>query len=198
LKILVATHNRGKLREYAEMLTDLDISWLTLDDAGIDEEIPETGITFEDNARLKAEGYHRLTGLLTLADDSGLEVDALNKEPGVYSARYGGEGLSDIDRYQLVLSKLNGIPDDLRQARFRCAIAVCTHDGDIQISEGVIEGYIGHEPLGSNGFGYDPIFIAGGYRHTLAELGQEIKNRISHRARALSAIKPILESLLKS
>lgn len=197
MKVLVATHNHGKLREYAELLSDMDISWLTLDDAGIAEEIPETGETFEQNARLKAEGYCRVSGLLTLADDSGLEVDALGGEPGVYSARYGDNGLTDSGRYRLLLSKLESIPDNQRQARFRCAIAVCGPGHVTRIAEGAVEGVIGREPHGEHGFGYDPVFVIPEYQRTLAELGPEIKNKISHRARALVAIKPILEQLLK-
>lgn len=198
MKILVATHNKGKLKEFAEILTDLDIEWLTLDDVGITDEIEETGATFEDNARLKAEGYFKLSGIPTLADDSGLEVDALNGEPGVYSARYGGPGLNSVDRYNLLLKNMEGIPTEERTARFRCVIAIAAPDREMVTADGVREGLIAHEPRGSNGFGYDPVFWVSGYKMTLAEMASEAKNQISHRALALKAIRPMLEALVRS
>jgi XTP/dITP diphosphohydrolase len=197
MKILVATHNRGKLREFAELLAGLPIEWVSLDDVGITEEIEETGETFEANARLKAAGYARLSNLLTLADDSGLEVDALGGEPGVFSARYGGPDTNDVDRYEMVLEKLKGVPDERRAARFRCVVAVAVPGGELFTAEGVVEGAIAHGPRGSNGFGYDPIFWMSGYGATLAELGPDIKNRISHRGRAVQAIRPRLKSLIQ-
>ena len=197
MKILVATHNNGKLREYAEILSDLAIEWLTLDDVGIADEIEETGKTFEDNARLKAAGYFERSGMITLADDSGLEVDALNGEPGVYLARYGGPGLDSVDRYNLLLKNMEGIPTEERTARFRCVIAIAAPGQDMVTDEGVREGLIAYEPHGSNGFGYDPVFWLPGYKMTLAEMASEAKNQISHRALALKAIRPRLESLLK-
>ncbi|MCC6905893.1 MAG: XTP/dITP diphosphatase [Anaerolineae bacterium] len=195
-RILVATHNPGKLREYAELLADLNLHWLTLDDAGITFEVEETGTTFEENARLKAVEYARSSGMLTLADDSGLEVEALGGEPGVYSARYGGNGYDDIGRYRLVLEKLAATPAPRRQARFRCVIAICTPTGDVHTAAGSVEGLIADGPRGSNGFGYDPIFFVEDYGRTMAELPPETKNRISHRARAIQAIHETLAALV--
>jgi XTP/dITP diphosphohydrolase len=196
MKILLATHNRGKLREFAEILADLPVEWITLDDAGIREEAEETGQTFEENARIKAEFYGRLTGLPTLADDSGLEVDALDGAPGVYSARYSGANATDQDRYRLLLKNMESVPQDQRSARFRCVIALARPDGQMITADGRVEGEIGSEPRGTHGFGYDPVFWLPEYAASLAELGPEIKNKISHRARAVEAIRPALEALL--
>jgi len=201
MQILVATRNRGKLREYADLLASLRADgqppeWVTLTDLGIEREVEETGATFEENAVLKARAYARESGLLTLADDSGLEVDALGGEPGVYSARYGGPGLDDVGRYRLLLRKLAGVSAGQRAARFRCVVAVSTPEGELFTSDGVCEGQIGVEPKGENGFGYDPVFIAEGYGVTMAELPLEVKNRISHRALALRAVQPTLEAIL--
>jgi XTP/dITP diphosphohydrolase len=201
MQILVATCNRGKLREYADLLSSLRAEgqppeWVTLTDLGIEREVEETGATFEENALLKVRAYARESGLLTLADDSGLEVDALNGEPGIYSARYGGPGLDDAGRYRLLLRKLAGVPVDKRAARFRCVVAVSTPEGELFTADGVCEGQIGIEPKGDNGFGYDPVFIVEGYGVTMAELSLEVKNRISHRARALRAVQSTLEAIL--
>jgi XTP/dITP diphosphohydrolase len=197
MRILVATHNPGKLGEYAQLLADLPVEWQSLDDVGIMDHVEETGNTFEDNARLKAAGYAHLGGLLTLADDSGLEVDALGGEPGVRSARYSGPGATDLDRCRLVLGKLEGIPADRRSARFRCVIALAAPGNDLFTADGVCEGAIAFEPRGAHGFGYDPIFWLPQYEATLAELGPDIKNRISHRGRAVEAIRPRLEQLIR-
>jgi XTP/dITP diphosphohydrolase len=201
MQILVATRNRGKLREYTDLLSSLRAEgqppeWVTLTDLGIEREVEETGATFEENALLKVRAYARESGLLTLADDSGLEVDALNGEPGIYSARYGGPGLDDAGRYRLLLRKLAGVPADKRAARFRCVVAVSTPEGELFTADGVCEGQIGIEPKGDNGFGYDPVFIVEGYGVTMAELPLEVKNRISHRARALRAVQSTLEAIL--
>jgi XTP/dITP diphosphohydrolase len=196
MKILVATHNPGKLREYADLLADLPVEWLSLDDVGISVEVEETGQTFEENARLKAVGYADQSGLPTLADDSGLEIDALGGEPGVFSARYGGPGATDPDRYGLVLGKLKGIPLEQRAARFRCVIAVAVPGEELLTAHGICEGAIAFEPRGSKGFGYDPIFWLAEYGATLAELGPGVKNRISHRGQAVQAIKPGLAALI--
>jgi XTP/dITP diphosphohydrolase len=197
--ILIATHNRGKLREYQELLGDLSVGLITLEDIGLAESLEETGQTFEENARLKAQTYARASGLLTLADDSGLEVDALQGAPGVRSARFGGDAApDDIARYQLLLSRLEGVPDSERTARFRCVVALATLQGDIHTAEGRCEGHIGRQPAGEHGFGYDPVFIVAGRGVTMAQLPPEEKNRISHRARALRAIHPVLATLLKT
>lgn len=203
MKILVATRNPGKRREYAELLADIDmggeaVEWLTLDDAGIDREVEETGETFKDNALLKAIAYAQESGLLTLADDSGLAIDALDGAPGVYSARYAGPDASDRDRYQKVLRELEGVPVQERGARFVCVVAIATPEGGTYTAEGDVGGQIAYEPRGSNGFGYDPIFHIPGLRMTMAQLPSETKNRISHRADALEKIKPTLKRVIES
>lgn len=195
MRLLVATHNPGKRREYADLLTTIDAEWVTLDEAGITEDVEETGTTFEENARLKAVEYARLSGLITLADDSGLVVDALDGAPGVYSARYAPG--SDADRYTKLLTELNAVPGIERTARFCCVVAVCVPGGPTITASGAVEGRIGYEPRGEFGFGYDPVFLVDGYDDkTLAELQPEVKNRISHRANALEALRPDLERLL--
>jgi XTP/dITP diphosphohydrolase len=196
-KLLVATHNRGKVREFAEMLADLAIEWLTLDDVGITADVPETGDTFYDNAVLKAQSYAAETGLLTLADDSGLEVDALGGEPGVYSARYGGPGLTHADRYRLLLRALQDVPWERRTARFRCVIALARPDGSlVGTAEGVCAGMIAWEPAGDGGFGYDPVFYLPEWEQTMAQVGSAVKHRISHRGEAMRAIEPLLRRVL--
>jgi XTP/dITP diphosphohydrolase len=197
VKILVATHNAGKLREYADLLADVapggdPVEWVSLADLGIEADVEETGKTCEENARLKAAAYARQSGLLTLADDSGLEVDALDGGPGVRSARFGGPGLDDAGRYRLLLENLEGVPDAERGARFRCVVAVSTPEGEVHTAEGICEGRIAHQPRGEHGFGYDPVFYVESRGATMAELGPAVKNRISHRARALEAIRPTL------
>ena len=148
--------------------------------------------SYHENALLKAQAFCQASGLLTLADDSGLEVDALDGAPGIYSARFGGPGLDDVGRYRLLLLKLEGVPDAQRTARFRCVIAVVWPDGREETVAGVCEGRIIHAPRGENGFGYDPVFFVNEQGHTMAELPAEIKNRISHRARATLAARDIL------
>ncbi len=194
--LLVATHNPGKVREYARLLRDLPVRLTFLDEVGITEAVPETGATFEENAVLKARAYARRTGLLTLADDSGLEVDALGGAPGVHSARYAGPNATDMDRIRKLLDALAGVPLERRTARFRCVIAVATPEGEVITAEGTVEGYIAEAPRGSHGFGYDPIFYLPERDRTMAELPPEEKNRLSHRARAAEAIKPHLRALL--
>ncbi len=194
--LLVATHNKGKLREYKELLRDLPVRLVYLDEVGIQEDVPETGSTFEENAVQKATAYARLSGLLTLADDSGLEVDALGGRPGVHSARYAGPNASDDDRIRKLLAELEGVPPERRTARFRCVIAVASPEGDVIIAQGTVEGVIADAPRGDHGFGYDPIFYLPDRGCTMAELPPEEKNRISHRARAAEAIKPRLREIL--
>lgn len=188
-KLLVATNNPGKVREYEELLLGLPLQVTYPRQEGLDLEVEETGETFEANARLKATAYARASGLPTLADDSGLEVDVLHAAPGVYSARYAGPGASDADRYRKLLAALEGVPDGQRGARFRCVVALALPDGTIRTGEGRVEGHIAHAPRGDNGFGYDPVFVVDGYGGlTMAELPAEEKNRISHRARAVQAL----------
>ena len=196
-RLLVATHNKGKAREYAEILGDLGIAWLTLDEAGVSDDVAETEDTFRGNAVLKATAYAQQTGLLTLADDSGLEVDALGGRPGVLSARYGGPGTTAVDRYQLLLAELAGVPTERRTARFHCVAALAAPDGALLgTADGVCEGVIALEPSGDGGFGYDPVFYLPQYGLTMAQLDAAEKNRISHRGRAAAAIAPQLHRAL--
>jgi XTP/dITP diphosphohydrolase len=192
-RLLVATRNVGKVVEFEEMLSMLDVNWLSLDDVGVTVEVEETGKTFLENAVLKAQSYAKMTGLLTLADDSGLEVDALGGAPGVFTARYGGAGLTAEQRYQYLLSQLSGVPWENRSARFRCVIAIAGKQGELLASAaGACEGVIAEGPSGSGGFGYDPVFFLPERGRTMAELPAATKHAISHRGRALQAIKPAL------
>jgi len=198
MKFLIATHNQGKVREYRQLLSDLPVEITYLDELGITEEVEETGQTFRENALQKARAYARLSGLPTWADDSGLEVDALNGEPGVRSARYAGPNASDEDRYRLLLRKLAGVPAPARTARFRCVVAVVWPDGRGFTTEGRCEGVIAEAPRGENGFGYDPIFVLPDQGRSMAELAPEEKNRISHRGRAARLAKEKLRKLLSA
>jgi len=194
-RLLLATTNQGKAAEYRDLLKGLDLEMVTLDQAGIRQEADESFNTFEENARHKAAFYAELGGLLTLADDSGLEVDALNGEPGVRSSRYAGDNATDADRVDFLLNKLKSIPRQKRRARFRCVIAVARPGGQIETVEGACDGYIATEPRGHNGFGYDPVFYLPDYDKTIAELPPEIKNRISHRGRAAVKMRRLLQNL---
>jgi XTP/dITP diphosphohydrolase len=195
--LLVATHNQGKVKEYAEMLSDLDINWQSLDDIGLTQEVEESGATFLENALLKAAGYAREAGCLTLADDSGLVVDALDGAPGVTTARYGGPELSSRERYEYLLSNLRGVPSEERTARFVCIIALSDAGGNIlATAEGRIEGTIAEGPAGDGGFGYDPVFYVPQTGRTMAELPPQTKHTLSHRGNALRAIEPQLRAIL--
>jgi len=196
MKLLVATNNPGKIREYEALLKGLPLTLSYPAQEGIDIEVEEAGSTFAENACLKAVAYAAASGLLTLADDSGLEVDALEGEPGTRSARFAGHGASDEDRYRLLLSKLEGVPWERRTARFRCVIAVAGLQGEVHTAEGTCEGVIAFEPKGEHGFGYDPVFYMPEHGQTMAELESEVKNRISHRARAVEGARRILQELL--
>ncbi|MBC8453002.1 MAG: RdgB/HAM1 family non-canonical purine NTP pyrophosphatase [Chloroflexi bacterium] len=196
-KLLVATRNPGKVREFSRMLSGMSFEVVGLDDLGIDLEVEETGSTFEENAVLKARAYAEVSGELTLADDSGLVVDALNGELGVLSARYGGDGLDDEGRVQLVLDKMKHLPGWERTARFVAVIALVgdgVPDG-LVTSEGVVEGAIMHQPIGENGFGYDPVFWLASYAKTTAQLSGPEKDAISHRGAALRGVLDTLESV---
>lgn len=195
-KLLVATHNPGKIREYRDLLADLPLEVTSLDAEGITQDVEETGVTFAENAVLKARSYAAMTGLWAWADDSGLEVDALDGRPGVYSARYGGPGRSDQDRYQTILDELKHIPQTEWTARFHCVVAIALPDGRVYTADGSVEGVITGQPRGSNGFGYDPIFYMPQFEATMAELLPETKNRISHRALASAKAKVLLHDLL--
>ena len=194
--LLVATQNKGKLEELRQLLEDLPLALYGLSDFPNVETVPETGESFIENASLKAGGYAAQTGLLTLADDSGLEVDALGGAPGIRSARYAGEGASDADRTAGLLAELSDIPAAERSARFVSAVAIATSEGQvINVSVGTCDGHIDFAPHGSEGFGYDPVFIPGGYDQSFGELESAIKNQLSHRARALSGTREFLRTL---
>jgi XTP/dITP diphosphohydrolase len=198
-KLLIATNNPGKVQEYEELLTGLPVPLeITFPPRlGLVLEIDESGETFEENARIKALSYAQASGLLTLADDSGLEVDALEGAPGVRSARYAGPDASDIDRYLKLLDALIKVPAGQRSARFCCVVAVAQADGTVHTADGTCEGEIGFAPRGEHGFGYDPVFVVDGYgRQTMAELHPKLKNRISHRAAAVKAARCFLLRLL--
>ncbi len=194
MKLLIATNNRGKLREYRELLGELSCELTSLAEEGIELKVEETGRSYRENAILKATAYARVSGLLTVADDSGLEVDALGGEPGIFSARYGGLG-TDEERYRLLLKRLEGVPWPERTARFRCVIALAFPEGRVETFEGVCEGVIAFEPRGEHGFGYDPVFYLPELGRTMAELTPQEKNRISHRARAAARLRKFLISL---
>jgi XTP/dITP diphosphohydrolase len=194
--LLVATHNQGKIGEYRSLLSDLPLHVTWLDQEGVTFEVEETGATFVENACLKAEQYARLTGLWTWADDSGLEVDALGGAPGVYSARYGGQGLSDRDRYLHLLEALAALPPAPRTARFRCVVAIAVPNGPVYTVEGAVEGEIIDTPRGEFGFGYDPVFYMPAHGATMAELAPNIKNRISHRGQASASAAKLLAALI--
>ena len=194
-RLLIATHNRGKLREYTALFAGLPFTLVTPDDLGLNLSVVESGDTYADNARLKASAYAQASGQLALADDSGLEVDALDGAPGVRSARYAlGD---DADRVAALLRALAqaGVPEGKRAARFRCVIVLAAPDGRSWVTEGACTGQIINTPRGSSGFGYDPIFYIPSHGCTMAELDPEEKNRISHRARAAHKMRSILERL---
>jgi XTP/dITP diphosphohydrolase len=191
--LLLATSNPHKLEEFRAIFADLPLRLLSLNDLQLDFEVEETGTTFAENAELKARTYAQASGMLTLADDSGLEIDALGGAPGVQSARYLGRETSYEERFRRILQQLKGLPMDQRTARFRCAIALAEPSGNTRIVEGVIEGVIADSPRGKNGFGYDPIFYLPESGKTFAELAPEHKNRISHRARAAQSARELLE-----
>jgi XTP/dITP diphosphohydrolase len=194
--LLVATHNKGKVAELAAMMHDLQVNWLGLAEAGVTMDVAETGQTFLANAALKATTYAAATNLLTLADDSGLEVDALGGEPGVYTARFGGAGLTPKQRYELLLAQMVDVPWEQRTARFRCVIALADEQGVIGTAEGTCEGMIAWEPAGEGGFGYDPVFYLPDRGVTMAQLTAAQKHQISHRGRAVAAIAPLLRETL--
>jgi XTP/dITP diphosphohydrolase len=193
-ELLLATTNHHKLEEYRAIFSDLPFHLLSLHDIHLDLEVEETGTTFAENARLKAQAYARASGMLTLADDSGLEIDALGGAPGIYSARFAGEETSYEERFRLLLERLKGLPREQRTARFRCAIVLAEPSGYYQVVEGTLEGVIADAPRGQYGFGYDPIFFIPELGKTSAELTPEHKNRISHRGRAAQLAAALLKS----
>ena len=180
-KIVFATGNAGKMREIREILADMDLEVVSMAEIGADIEIEENGATFEENAVIKARAVGKVCGEIVLADDSGLEVDHLNREPGIYSARYMGEDTPYSIKNASIIQHLEGVPREERTARFVCAIAAVFPDGEEVVTHGEIEGWIDYEENGSNGFGYDPIFSVPEFGRTTAELSDEEKNSVSHR-----------------
>ena len=196
-KLLVATHNQGKLLEYGKLLQDLPLALTFLDEIGVRDEVAETENTFAGNAVLKARYYAGLTGLWTWADDSGLEVDALQGAPGVHSARYAGPGATDQDRNEKLLRELRSHPRPWT-ARFQCVVAIARPSAAPETCTGILEGTITNSPRGSHGFGYDPVFFLPDHGRTLAELSTTVKNEVSHRGRASRLAKELLQDLLES
>lgn len=195
-ELLIATGNAGKLREIRALLGDLPITLLRLTDFATIEEVAETASTFAENAALKALGYARQSGVLTLADDSGLEVDALGGAPGVRSARYLGEHVSYSDRINALLAAMKDVENEARTARFVCALAIASHKQEmLYTTQAACEGRIADAPRGSGGFGYDPVFMPQGFNQTFGELPADIKKGISHRGRALAKARQFLGSL---
>lgn len=192
LRLLVATENPGKKREYEQLLATLPLQLCTPRDLGLTLVIHEDGKSYVQNARIKALGHMQASGLPVLADDSGLEVDALDGAPGVHSARYAGGNANDTDRYRVLLQKLTGVPWKERTARFRCVLILAVPSREMYTTEGTCEGIIAFEAEGSQGFGYDPIFYLPDHGQTMAQLPPAVKNRISHRARAVQQMFPIL------
>lgn len=195
-KIIFATENEDKMKEVRLILSDLNREVLSLKEIGIEVKIEENGTTFEENAIIKAKKIMELTGDIVLADDSGLEIDYLNKEPGIYSARYAGRDTSYKVKNQMLIDRLEGVSEEERTARFVCVIAAALPNGEIMTTRGTIEGTIGYEERGENGFGYDPIFYLPEYGCTTSELDMERKNEISHRGKALREMKLKLEKVL--
>ncbi len=192
-KLLIATNNQGKVLEFHELLKGLPYELVTPKQLGIKLDVEESGTAYLENARIKAAAFAKASGLLTLADDSGLEVDALNGEPGVRSSRYAGEGAGDAQRVDFLLDKLKNVPEKQRTARFRCVIALAHPDWQLEYCDGSCEGFITFAPRGAEGFGYDPIFYFPELKKTMAELPAEVKNRVSHRARAAAKARLILQ-----
>ena len=194
-KLVFATTNEGKVKEIKEILKDFPIEVVSMKEMGITADIEENGATFEENSLIKARALVKLTGLPALADDSGLEVDYLNGEPGIYSARYLGRDTDYDYKNNYIIDKLSGAKGEERSARFVCVISLVLPDGREFVERGVVEGLIGYEQKGENGFGYDPIFYLPEYGKTSAELPPEEKNRISHRGKALTAMKKLIVTL---
>lgn len=193
-KIIFATGNENKMKEIRMILADLGMPILSMKEAGIDADVAEDGTTFEENALIKATEIAKLAkDCIILADDSGLEIDYLNKEPGIYSARYAGVHTSYDIKNSLLLSRLKGVPDEKRTARFVCAVAAAFPDGTTEVVRGTIEGRIGYEIAGENGFGYDPIFYVPEYGCTTGQMDPEKKNELSHRGKALRAMRAVME-----
>jgi len=195
MELLIATGNPGKVREYDELFAGLPITCISPAEIGIHLQVDESGTTYAENATIKAVAFARASGRVTLADDSGLEVDALDGRPGVHSARYGGPGLGDADRWRSLLKELVDISWGERTARFRCVIAVASPEGEVTTVNGTCEGIIAFSAAGEGGFGYDPVFYLPDHGCTMAQLPAGVKNQISHRGRAAEAARPVLLKL---
>ncbi|MGN0688326.1 MAG: XTP/dITP diphosphatase [Oscillospiraceae bacterium] len=191
-RLIIASNNEGKIREFKKLLEPFGFDVISMRQAGFNEEIIEDGDTFEENAHIKAKAVFEATGLPVIADDSGLEIDFLNGAPGIYSARYAGENATDAERCEKVLEEMRDIARPLRDARFVCSIYFIYNDDDEYSVNGTVEGYIGNERLGENGFGYDPIFMLND-DESMATIGEDEKNRISHRAKAFEKLSNILK-----
>ena len=196
-KIILASNNNGKIKEFREIFKDMDIELVPMKEAGIDVDIEENGETFEENSLIKARTVCKLSGCITIADDSGLEVDYLGGQPGVYSARFMGHDTSYDIKNKAIIDKLKGVSGKDRSARFVAVIAAVFPDGRELVTRGTMEGIIGQEPLGENGFGYDPILFLPEYNKSSAELAPEEKNKISHRGKALEKMKAAMEEAIK-
>lgn len=192
-KIIFATKNQGKMKEIRAIMKELNVEVLSMEEAGIDIDVVEDGSTFTENAIKKAKEIMEITGEITMSDDSGLEIDAMNKEPGIYSARFMGEDTPYEVRFEKIFENLNGLPQEKRTARFVSCIATCFPEGKTLTSLGTIEGYIGTKVVNGNGFGYDPIFVVPEENKHISELSPEEKNRISHRGKALAEMKLLLK-----
>lgn len=193
MKLILASNNKNKLREIKQIIEPFGFEVLSLKDVNVTADTEETGTTFEENARIKAEYLYNIFNgkYAVIADDSGLEVDYLNKAPGIYSARYGGENATDEEKCSKIISELEGVPKEKRTARFVCVICFIDCDGNSYTVRGECEGYIGFEPKGENGFGYDPIFMYG--ENSFAEISADMKNKISHRSDALRKFTEIIK-----
>ena len=196
-RLLLATNNPGKAAEYRALLQGCGWELATPRDLGLHLEVEEAGGDYAENARIKAEAFAKASGLLALADDSGIEVDALGGAPGPLSARFGGDDISDAQRVALLLERLKGVPPERRSARFRCLIAVASPAGEVSLFEGQCEGRIAEERRGESGFGYDPVFLLPERGLTIAELPPEEKNAVSHRGRAARQARAFLEGLIR-
>ena len=192
-KLIFATQNEHKMIEIREILKDLPYEVISMKEAGINIDVVEDGTTFEENAVKKAREIMEVSGALVLADDSGLEIDFFNKEPGIYSARYLGRDTPYVEKNTIILNRLAGVKDEDRTARFVCVIAAAYPDGRVMTARGTVEGIIGHEISGENGFGYDPIFYVPEYGMSTAQMTPELKNSISHRGNALRLIRKKME-----
>jgi XTP/dITP diphosphohydrolase len=196
-QVVLGTHNPNKIREIHAILNGLALEILTMNDFPKIAEVEETGKTFAENALLKAREVYRQSGILTLSDDSGLEVDALNGAPGIYSARYAGEAKDYAANNRKLLEELQDVPEHQREAQFRCVVAIAGPEVE-QVVEGIVRGMIIYEPRGRHGFGYDPLFVPEGFSQTFSEMGDELKNQISHRSQAFRKAREVLEKIFSS